>query len=455
MTESLFVEAVRSAGARVFRVGGCVRDAFRGAAAHDMDYVLTGMKETRFCALFPRAEKIGKAFPVYHVYIDGRRTEVSFARKEVKTGAGYRGFDVTFDPAVTIEEDLYRRDTRMNAMALELPSGALLDPYGGRADLAAGVICAVSEHFTDDPVRALRAARQAAEFGFTVEEGTLLYMRACADELRREPTERLMAELRRALVTPHPSVFFRVLRAADLLAVTFPEIAALEGQVQPVEFHPEGDALAHTLAMVDAVACETAEIKTRFAALVHDLGKGLTPQELLPHHYGHERTGLDALAAWNARMTLPHDWRKAAAFVIREHMRAPRLTHVGKIADLLLGVGRSGLSMEQFTAVIRADHRTLPEYLTHGAEYLAAMLRVTGRDAPAHLVGAQIGTWLREERIRTLRKILAEHRADSFYSAENMAVLSRRIADIKAGRNVSEHDPVEVKSGADVPQNEK
>ncbi|MFC2341886.1 MAG: tRNA adenylyltransferase, partial [Selenomonas artemidis] len=125
------------------------------------------------------------------------------------------------------------------------------------------------------------------------------------------------------------------------------------------------------------------------------------------------------------------------------------------IADLLLGVGRSGLSMEQFTAVIRADHGTLPDYLTHGAEYLAAMLRVTGRDAPAHLVGAQIGAWLREERIRTLRKFLAERRADPFYSAENMAVLSCRIADIKAGRNVSEHDPVEVKSGADVPQNEK
>ena len=408
MTEADFVCVVQRAGARIFRVGGCVRDHFRGVAAKDVDYVVTGMTEEALRACFPRAEKIGRAFPVYHVRVDGVRREVAFARRERKTGTGYRGFDVVCDPTVTIEEDLYRRDTTMNAMALELPAEILFDPYGGRADLMAGVIRAVSQHFMEDPVRALRAARQAAEFGFRVEEGTLRYMRACAEELQHEPTERLMGELRRALAAPRPSVFFRVLRATDLLAVTFPEIAALEGQTQPTEFHPEGDALAHTLAMVDAVARETEEIKTRFAALVHDLGKGLTPQEMLPHHYGHERTGLDALAAWNARMTLPHDWRKAAAFVIREHMRAPRLTRPGKIADLLLGIGASGLSMAQFNSIIRADHGALPDYLAHGEEYLAAMCAVTGSDAPPDRTGEEIGRWLREQRVRILKNLLLE-----------------------------------------------
>lgn len=408
MTEATFVEHIRSAGARVFRVGGCVRDLFRGVPAKDVDYVLTGMTEEQLCVLFPRAEKIGRAFPVYHVRVDGMRREVSFARRERKTGTGYRGFAVAFDPSVTIEEDLYRRDTTMNAMAMELPTEELFDPYGGRADIAAGVIRAVSQHFTDDPVRALRAARQAAEFGFVVEEETLRSMNACAAELKNEPTERLMGELRRALTAPRPSVFFRVLRAADLLAITFPEIAALEGQTQPTEFHPEGDALAHTLAMVDAVACETEEIKTRFAALVHDLGKGLTPQEMLPHHYGHERTGLDALTAWNARMTLPHDWRKAASFVIREHMRAPRLKRLGKIADLLLGIGTSGLSIAEFNIIIRADHGSLPDYLTHGADYLAAMRTVTGCSAPPELSGEEVGRWLRTQRVRILKNSLLE-----------------------------------------------
>ncbi len=408
MTEREFADAVRGAGARVFRVGGCVRDLFRGTAAHDVDYVLAGMEETHFCALFPRAEKIGKSFPVYHVHIDGCRTEVSFARKEVKTGAGYRGFDVTFDPSVTIEEDLYRRDTTMNAMAQELPDETLIDPYGGRADIAAGVIRAVSAHFTEDPVRALRAARQAAVFGFTVAPGTIAYMRSCAAELQNEPSERLMGELRRALAARRPSVFFRVLADAALLDVSFPEIAALCGKTQPPEFHPEGDAFEHTMAIVDAVAAETDDVRTRFAALVHDIGKGTTPEEMLPHHYGHEKRGGDVLAAWNRRMTLPHMWMKAASFVIRAHMRAPRLTHVGKIADLLLGIGRSGLSMEHFAAVIRADHGTLPDYLAHGAEYLAVMLRVTGGDAPPGLAGAQIGAWLREQRIRALKKFLLE-----------------------------------------------
>lgn len=406
MTEANFVQMLRSTNARVFRVGGCVRDHFRGVPAKDVDYVLTGLDEARFYALFPHAEKIGKSFPVYHVRVDGMRREVAFARKERKTGAGYRGFSIAVDISVTIEEDLYRRDTTMNAMALELPEGRLLDPYGGCADIMAGVIRAVSAHFTEDPVRALRAARQAAAFGYVIEPRTIDYMRTCAEELRAEPTERCMAELRHALHTTRPSVFFRMLSAADLLCVTFPELYALQGQTQPTDFHPEGDAFEHTMAIVDAVAAQTADEKTRFAALVHDLGKGLTPKELLPHHYGHEKTGLTALAAWNRRMTLPHDWQKAAAFVIREHMRAPRLVHLGKIADLLLGIASSGLSLEEFNIIIRADHGALPDYLRCGEAYIAIMCAVTGREAPPTLHGAEIGAWLRTERIRVLKKFL-------------------------------------------------
>lgn len=409
MREEQFAARVRAAGARIFRVGGCVRDYFRGVPAKDVDYVLAGLAEADFRALFPHAERMGKSFPVYHVCVDGVRCEVAFARREVKTGRGYRGFTTLSDPSVTIEEDLFRRDTTMNAMAIELPDGVLHDPYDGRTDIAAGVIRAVSAHFTEDPVRALRAARQAAVFGYAVEERTLSYMRACAAELCCEPQERLLGELRRALAAPRPSVFFRVLEAADLLAVTFPEIAALAGQTQPAEFHPEGDALAHTYEIIDAAARETSDLAARFAALVHDIGKGLTPQEMLPHHYGHEKTGLDALAAWHARMPLPHAWRRAAAFVIRQHMRAPRLTHIGKIADLLLGIGASGLTMEQFGIIIRADHGTLPPYLAHGAAYLAAMQAVTGHDAPPACKGRAVGAWLRDARIRVLKKILLEN----------------------------------------------
>lgn len=129
---------------------------------------------------------------------------------------------------------------------------------------------------------------------------------------------------------------------------------------------------------------------------------------MLPHHYRHEETGLEALASWNQRMTLPHDWKKAAAFVIRQHMRAPRLTHPGKIVDLLFGIESSGLSVADFNVVIRADHGSLPRYLRCGEAYLTAMRTVTGRDAPSALRGAEIGAWLRTAHIRILKKLLLE-----------------------------------------------
>ena len=162
MEEAAFVAALRRGGARVFVVGGWVRDRLRGAAAADKDYVVSGIGEAAFCALFPDAQRVGRSFPVYLVTVDGKRAEVAFARRERKTGPGYRGFAVAFSPEVTIEEDLYRRDTTMNSIALELPEGRLIDLYGGREDIARGRVRAVSSHFVEDPVRALRAARQAA-----------------------------------------------------------------------------------------------------------------------------------------------------------------------------------------------------------------------------------------------------------------------------------------------------
>ena len=173
VTETEFVAKLRGAGARVFLADGFVRDELRGVAAADKDYVVSGIAEDEFRALFPDAPRVGRSFPVYLVPIDGSSCEVAFARRERKTGAGYRGFDVAFSPEVTIEEDLYRRDTTMNSMALELPDGKLLDLYGGREDIAEHRVRAVSKHFTEDPVRALRAARQAALFEFSITDETL------------------------------------------------------------------------------------------------------------------------------------------------------------------------------------------------------------------------------------------------------------------------------------------
>ena len=406
MREEEFVKAVEGAGGTVYLVGGWVRDHLRGATPQDKDFVITGLEREAFAELFPAASLIGHAFPVYLVEIDGVRSEVSFARRERKSGHGYRGFAVDFGAEVTIEDDLFRRDTRINSMAYRLPAMELIDPYGGRSDLAHCVIRATSHHFSEDPVRALRAARQAAELGFVIEDGTRTLMADCATELEEEPTERIVHELSRALAAPQPSLFFEALAHASLLESVFPEIFALKGKTQPPEYHPEGDAYCHTMQIVDVVARKTQTIEARFAALVHDIGKGKTPEEMLPHHYGHEQRGLLVLDAWNKRMTLPKSWLMAAYFVIKEHMRAPLLKKTGKIADLLLAVEKSGLSFADFRRIICADHGTLPYYLVHGEELLRKMLQVRGTEAPPELRGADVGKWLREERVRRLAQLL-------------------------------------------------
>ena len=413
MTEKEFALALRGVGGSLYLVGGYVRDMVRQARPKDKDYMVAGLSETAFTALFPQAQKVGKSFPVYLLEIDSRPCEVAFARKERKAGRGYRGFQVAYDPSVTVEDDLFRRDTTMNSLALELPEQRLIDLYGGQEDISKKRIRAISRHFCEDPVRALRAARQAAELGFEITAETYELMRECASELSAEPPERVQKELERALNAPRPSLFFRALDRAQLLEQTFPELAALKGKSQPQAFHPEGDAYEHTLLVLDETAAATCSLRARFAGLSHDLGKGTTPPELLPHHYGHEERGLMVLEEWNARMPLPGDWLKAARFVISQHMRAPRMQKPGKMADLLLALHKSRLSLAEFSAVIRADSHGLPFYLEHGEELLREILKISGREAPQELKGPSIGEWLRLQRIRIFSQTYADIAAKS------------------------------------------
>ena len=405
MTEDVFVSSLRQAGARVFIVGGWVRDYLRHVTPHDKDYLVCNIMETDFQRIFPAARRVGKSFPVYLVTIDGQAVEVAFARKEVKTGHGYRGFKVDYSRDVTLEDDLFRRDTTINSIAMELPGREIFDPFNGKADIESAILRPVSDHFAEDPVRALRAARQGAEFGFSLSPELKEAMRNCRLELADEPSERLWQELLRALAGPKPSVFFKALQETGLLAVTFPEIHALIGKTQPEAFHPEGDAFVHTMLVVDTVAAETESVLARFCGLVHDLGKGRTPQKLLPHHYGHEETGTEVLTAWNKRMTMPKKFMQAGLFVIRQHMRAPRLEKPGKIVDLLLAAAAAPLPVSDFQAVIRADHHSLPPYLQQAEKIIARLQSVNGRNAPQGLKGPQIGAWVRAEQVKIYQRM--------------------------------------------------
>ncbi|MDR1134324.1 MAG: hypothetical protein LBL05_09165, partial [Synergistaceae bacterium] len=199
MTEREFARAVREAGGRAFIAGGWVRDRLRGVKPRDRDYVVTGLGEDVFAAVFAGAKRVGRGFPVYLLEVDGAPCEIAFARRERKTGPGYRGFEISARPDITIEEDLYRRDTTINSMAESLETGELIDPWGGARDIGRRVVRATSDHFADDPVRALRAARHSAQFGYAIEPGTVRVMEKCREELALEPGERLTNELRMAL----------------------------------------------------------------------------------------------------------------------------------------------------------------------------------------------------------------------------------------------------------------
>jgi tRNA nucleotidyltransferase (CCA-adding enzyme) len=304
---------------QVYLVGGAVRDALLGIKVKERDWVVVG--GTREELLRLRYAQVGRDFPVF--LHPETHEEYALARLERKVSPGYRGFTVEFGPEVTLEEDLARRDLTINAIA-EASDGTLLDPFGGRRDLEARVLRHVSPAFAEDPVRVLRVARFAARFaplGFQVAPETQELMRAMVE--RREVDalvpERVWQETEKALRESKASEFFRVLRACGALRPIYPEIDALFGVPQPAQWHPEIDTGLHTLMVLDQAALLCPDPKVRFAALVHDLGKGTTPREEWPSHRGHEERSVSLIEALSLRLRLPGDYRDLSIIVARYH----------------------------------------------------------------------------------------------------------------------------------------
>ena len=410
MTEQEFGEKAAQAGGRAYIVGGWVRDYLMGGHPHDKDYVVTGFNSETFQQVFPESWQVGRSFPVFIVNIDNEHREVAMARRERKIGTGYHGFVAESDADISIEEDLYRRDLTVNSIAMDVLTRELVDPYHGQEDIREGILQPVSEHFCEDPVRALRAARFQAKLGFVPSRRLIEYMKACEPELRQEPGERIFGELRRVLEYANPAAYFRMLNMAGLLKSIYPELFAMIGKEQPVEYHPEGDAFEHTMLMLSRVSERTDNIVARFCALCHDLGKGETPESMLPHHYGHEVKGLEVLSHWNQRMTMPASWLKAAKYVISEHMRAPRLSKPGKISQLLMSMNAISreLPVEDFKIIVAADHHSLPLYLQYAQDGINRLKTVTGREAPANLHGVAVGQWLCQQRAKICHEWLQE-----------------------------------------------
>lgn len=379
-----FGETIQKMGGDAYLVGGCVRDYYNGVETpKDHDFVVTGITKEVFQKQFPNAPFVGdeeEGFPVFLVEIADETCEVAFARKEKKVAEGYKGFETYTDPTLTIFDDLVRRDLTINAMAIHLLTHELFDPYGGKDDLAKGIIRHVSPAFQEDPLRVLRAARFAARFGFVVDPTTLAYMRSLRDEMRTFKPERVFEETKKALSGEVPSRYFQTLADIGVLDIHYPELHRLIGVPQPVKYHPEGDCFTHSMLVLDAMAQQTTSLEARFAALVHDLGKGDSPAlweenpEKNPYatHYGHEERGIPHVQSLCNHLKLPKTWCKAGMFGAEFHGKMHKLgdttstKSLRKVIKMMEDAKRNPLGIDGMARLALSDSRGKGDF---GAEH--------------------------------------------------------------------------------------
>ena len=313
---------------QVYLVGGAVRDAQLGIPHQERDWCVVGAAPAELEAL--GYQRVGKDFPVF--LHPETKEEYALARTERKTAPGYHGFDFDCSPDVTIEEDLQRRDLTINAIA-QSEDGVLIDPWGGLSDIESRVLRHVSDAFVEDPVRILRVARFAARYndlGFTIADETMQLMRCMVDngEVDALVPDRVWKETELALGGSNIRVFFEVLRECGALRVLFPEVDVLFGIPQPEQWHPEIDAGLHVMMVLEQAESMSNDLEVRFAALTHDLGKGGTPENLLPSHPGHELRGARLIRDVAARLPVPRACRDLAMLVAEFH------THVHRALEL-------------------------------------------------------------------------------------------------------------------------
>ena len=340
---------------KIYLVGGAVRDALLNYPVHERDWVVVGATPNEMLEL--EYQQVGKDFPVF--LHPQTKDEYALARTERKSGHGYTGFAVHCAPDVTLEEDLLRRDLTINAMAQD-EDGSIIDPYGGQEDLQSRVLRHVSDAFVEDPLRVLRTARFAARYahlGFSVAPETMALMAEITrqDELAHLPAERIWVELDRALRERNPEVFVEVLRECGALAKLLPELNALFGVPQPEAHHPEIDSGLHTLMSLQQAVKLGGSEDVRFAVLLHDLGKGITPEEELPRHIAHEFRGIKLVKAACKRLKAPNQYRDLALKACEYHLHSHRAMELrGKTLLKLLSATDALRRPDRFEAFLLA-----------------------------------------------------------------------------------------------------
>ncbi len=409
----------------IYLVGGAVRDKLLGLPVKERDWVVLG--ETPESMVTHGYRPVGKDFPVF--LHPKTHEEYALARTERKTAPGYKGFTIHAAPDVSLEQDLIRRDLTINAMAMT-PEGRLIDPYGGQIDLEKRVFRHISPAFAEDPVRILRIARFAARYGhlgFTLAEETRVLMQSMvtAGEVDHLVPERVWAELFKVLNEKSPSAFFYTLKACAALDKIFPEIQCLFGVPQPERYHPEIDTGIHAMLCLEQAALLSASPEVRFAALVHDLGKGVTPKTNWPHHYGHETLGLPVLEQLCMRLRVPNSFKTLAMQVMRYHTHCHRAFELraSTLTDMLaaLGAFKPKHKLPEFLQACEADAkgRTGLENTRYPqAELLSGAARTaasvdTSSILNDELKGSHIGEAIRRLRIKAVAEFIKAESASA------------------------------------------
>jgi tRNA nucleotidyltransferase (CCA-adding enzyme) len=409
----------------VYLVGGAVRDDLLGLPVVERDWVVVGATPDELLARGFRP--VGKDFPVF-LHPESHE-EYALARTERKTAPGYHGFSIHAAPDVTLEDDLLRRDLTINAMARDA-RGQLIDPHRGARDLEERWLRHVSPAFAEDPVRTLRVARFSARYaplGFRVAPETLDLMRAMvADgEIDHLVPERVWAETVRALGEPRPGKFIETLRECGALARIFPELDRLFGVPQPPSHHPEIDTGFHTLLALEQAVRLEADAVTRFAVLVHDLGKGATPADEWPRHLGHEQRGADLVRAFCQRLRVPNMYRELGVLTALFHTHCHRALELRPktLLNTLKGLDalRKPQRFEQFLVACEADARGrlgLENRAYPQADFMRRVYQATA-GAPVHpllaqgLSGLTLAEALQRDRLAAITEVRQEYKTSS------------------------------------------
>ncbi len=414
---------------QIYLVGGAVRDSLLQYPIKDKDYLVTGATIQQMLDL--GYQQVGRSFPVF--LHPETHQEYALARTEKKSGSGYTGFVCDFSTDITVEQDLLRRDLTINAMAMTEDSSTskktIIDPYNGQQDLNDRILRHVSDAFSEDPLRVLRVARFAARYhhlGFTIAEETLALMAkiSASDELLALTPERVWQEMESALAEQSAHVFFEVLHYVGALAILLPELDALWGVPNPPKWHPEIDTGLHTMMALKQACLLTDSVEIRFAVLCHDFGKGLSPVDNLPHHHGHEKSGVALVKQVCHRFKIPNNFRELAEIMSEFHSHVHRAFELKPSTILKLfdktDVWRKPERFNQFLLACKADlqgrtgfeNKPYPQ-----SQFILELLDTANKVAVKDIIqdgftGAEIRTELSRRRIEQVQKYVKLKRTE-------------------------------------------